>query len=169
MRVDLVVRAFLGARRHPGELAAWRLVVAGTGTEELRIRKLAAGESAVEFTGDLGPAALHRLLRTATVAVSVPVSDGTSAALLEAMAVGVQPLVNDLPANRQWVDESVGVLVPRDPTAGELAEAIGRAVARPVGTALLRSRVKQTCWEDQIESLVARYDRLSATSRLSGP
>jgi glycosyltransferase involved in cell wall biosynthesis len=48
----------------------------------------------------------------ADVFVSVPETDGTSVALLEAIASGAVPVVSDIPANREWVnDNSNGLIV----------------------------------------------------------
>ncbi len=56
------------------------------------------------------------LYRMARVTVSVPRSDATPMALLEAMACGSAPIVSDLPSLREWiVDGSNGFLVtPED-------------------------------------------------------
>jgi L-malate glycosyltransferase len=56
---------------------------------------------------------LPRLLASADVFLSVPNSDGTSVALLEALFAEVPVIVSDLPANREWIiDRSYGGVVP---------------------------------------------------------
>ena len=37
--------------------------------------------------------------------ISIPTSDSTSVTLLEAMAAGSLPIVSDLPANREWIED----------------------------------------------------------------
>jgi len=71
---------------------------------------------------------LHRL---AAVMVSVPFSDGTPMALLEAMACGSVPIVSDLPSLREWiVDGENGYLVDARDVDG-LAERLIRVLREP--------------------------------------
>ncbi len=65
----------------------------------------------------------------AEVFVSVPSSDGTSVALLQAMAAGCFPIVSDLPTQRELVEDGVnGFRVPLH-RPDVLAERIARALA----------------------------------------
>jgi L-malate glycosyltransferase len=68
--------------------------------------------------------------RLADVVVSVPVSDSTSAALLESLATGLQVVAADLPSVREWLFElDPALLVPVDDppaTAAALLLALGR-------------------------------------------
>jgi glycosyltransferase involved in cell wall biosynthesis len=107
-----------------------RLAVAhgGSLTAALQRRAAEAG-GRVEFLGYVGPTAFRDALTDAEVFVSVPSSDGTSVALLQAMAAGCFPIVSDLPTQRELVDDGVnGFRVPLHNPA-MLAERIGRALA----------------------------------------
>jgi glycosyltransferase involved in cell wall biosynthesis len=119
------------AREHPDV----RLVIAHSGslTPELRAGAAASG-ARVDFTGTLARAAFRDALADAEIFVSVPSSDATSVALLQAMAAGAFPLVSDLPSQHEWITHgSNGFLAPlHDPPA--LASLIERAL----GDALLR-------------------------------
>lgn len=54
-------------------------------------------------------------LKQAHIYLSCSISDGTSSSLLEAMASGVFPIVTDIPANRDWIEDGVnGYLVHVD-------------------------------------------------------
>ncbi len=78
-------------------------------------------------------AELPALFRAADVCVSVPSSDGTSVAVLEAMACARAVVVSDIPANRVWVrDGENGLVVPL-----RNAEALGAALSR-LGSGPLR-------------------------------
>jgi len=56
---------------------------------------------------------MRELYRMSTVTVSVPFSDATSMSVLEAMSCGSVPIVSDLPAMREWVQDGWnGYLVP---------------------------------------------------------
>jgi glycosyltransferase involved in cell wall biosynthesis len=161
-RVPLIIKAFRRAHElDPASMRGWRLVVAGTGTDEAQVRAAAGGDERVKLVGPLQQDELFRHFGTAAVSVSIPVSDATSAALLEAMAAGALPIVNDLPANREWVDASVGIIVARDPSVLELARAIVAAVTSPPAIAKIRSRVQGVTWEREIALFAERLRTMS--------
>jgi len=124
--IDVVIDAFARVGHARGGV---RFVVAHRGslTGELR-RRAAEREAQVEFAGYLGRAQFRDALAGAHVFVSVPSSDGTSVALLQAMAAGSFPVVSDLPTQRELIEDGVnGLRVPvRD--AAALAAAIERAL-----------------------------------------
>ncbi|MDP3767189.1 MAG: glycosyltransferase, partial [Dehalococcoidia bacterium] len=71
--------------------------------------------------------AFRRALTDAEVFASVPSSDATSVALLQAMGVGCFPVVSDLPSQQELVEQGRGLRVPvRDEQA--LADAIIQAL-----------------------------------------
>lgn len=169
-RVDLVVRAFrLAKAREPSLFARWRLIVAGSGTMAVDIRAAAESDTAIEFVGQLGADELRDWLCRASVYVSVPRSDGTSAALLEAMAAGVMPIVNDLPANRQWVNNGNGLVVDRDPDDGSLSRAIAEATHTGHDPESIRDAVRGVGWEGEVEKLVDQYRTIRPLSEPSMP
>jgi glycosyltransferase involved in cell wall biosynthesis len=98
------------ARRRAGA----RLVVAHGGTLTPRLQRQAAASSGrVEMLGFISRDDLRSAMHEAQVFVSIPSSDGTSVALLQAMAAGCFPIVSDLPTQREWIEAGVnGFLVP---------------------------------------------------------
>jgi len=56
---------------------------------------------------------LPAYLNAADVYISTSNSDGTSLALLEAMACGLGLIISDVPAIKEWVSEENGLVVPR--------------------------------------------------------
>lgn len=112
----------------------WHLTLCGDGTEregiEAHIRR-AGLEDRVRILGHLQNAQVPEILREADLYVALPEIDGASASLFEAMSAGLYPIVSDIPANRQWIEDGVnGSLVSyRDPAA--VAAAIERAAAEP--------------------------------------
>jgi glycosyltransferase involved in cell wall biosynthesis len=103
-----------------------RLVIAHGGSQSETLRASAGAN--VEFVGHLDRARFRDALAEADIFVSVPSSDATSVALLQAMAAGAFPIVSDLPSQREWIRHGEnGLLVPvRDASA--LATAIERAL-----------------------------------------
>jgi glycosyltransferase involved in cell wall biosynthesis len=68
---------------------------------------------AIVFVGDVDHQRMPALLRDHHLYVSTSLSDTTSVSLLEAMACGLFPIVSDIPANREWIEDGVnGCLVP---------------------------------------------------------
>jgi L-malate glycosyltransferase len=65
----------------------------------------------VQFVGFLTASEQNAMYSKAEFYVSLPTSDSTSVSLLEAMAYGCIPVVSDIPANREWInDGKVGIL-----------------------------------------------------------
>jgi L-malate glycosyltransferase len=92
---------------------------------EQQVRDLGL-DSSVRFHGHLESHAVERLIAAADVYVSVSESDGVSLSLLEALAIGVVPVLSDIPANRDWVNNGeTGALVQIDPAS--IADGIERA------------------------------------------
>ena len=126
--IDVIVRAMVRVRK---QLPAARLVLVGAGRLQAQLEALVERldlSEAVQFAGYLSPEAFRDALAQAEVFVSVPSSDATSVALLQAMAVGCFPVVADLPSQQELVEHGTGGLrVPvRDVRA--LAEALLRAL-----------------------------------------
>jgi len=147
-----------------------RLAVAhgGTLTAGLQRRSQdAAGR--VEFLGFLDRAALRDAMTEAEVFLSVPSSDGTSVALLQAMAAGCFPIVSDLPTQRELVEDGVnGFRVPLH-RSELLAERIARALADPAlrrrAAAANRALVERRGLnETEMARMEAAYRRLAAAA-----
>jgi glycosyltransferase involved in cell wall biosynthesis len=99
-RIDLVIDAF--ARFRAVEPAA-TLTIAGYGSEEPRLRRLAAdiGGNAVRFVGKVDPGAMPQLLDDHDIFVNASTLDNQPVSILEACAAGI-PIVSssagDIPA-----------------------------------------------------------------------
>ncbi len=107
-----------------------QLVVAHSGSlsPALEDRARPLGD-AVTFTGTVDAARLRDLMTEAAVFVSVPSSDGTSVALLQAMSAGAFPVVSALETVREWiVDGENGLTVPLGSPV-LMAEALMKAVS----------------------------------------
>lgn len=122
-------------------------------------------ETRVQFAGHAGHDELPDLLRQAGIYISASLSDGTSSALLEAMACGLFPVVTRIAANTPWVDdEKTGLLF--DPSdAGQLATAIERAIGdealRTEARLINRQRVEQDGnLHRNNEALAAMFEKL---------
>lgn len=129
-RVDDILEAFaLVKSMYPDAT----LTVAGTGSEEHRLRRLAGslGVPGIRFVGRVEPNAMPALCRKADIFLNASVVDNQPLSVLEAFAAGL-PVVStgpgDLPA--MLGDGEAGLLVPtRDPAA--MAKAISTLLERP--------------------------------------
>jgi glycosyltransferase involved in cell wall biosynthesis len=124
-RVDVLLDALAGLDR------PFVADIAGDGPERRRLeaqaQRLGLADK-VSFHGRLAPHGVERLIADADVYVSVASSDGTSLALLEALALGAVPVLSDIPANASWIEDGeTGVLVEATPAA--VREGIERAAA----------------------------------------
>lgn len=114
-RVDVLLDALAGLDR------PFVADIAGDGPERRRLEAQAERlglADRVSFHGQLAPRRVERLIAAADVYVSVASSDGTSVALLEALALGAVPVLSAIPANAAWVEDGeTGVLVEGTPAA----------------------------------------------------
>jgi glycosyltransferase involved in cell wall biosynthesis len=83
----------------------------------------------VKFSGFVSNDDLAALLAQHDLYVSLSPTDGVSASLLEAMAVGLFPIVADHPANRMWIDHQRNGLLLDHLTATSVARAIRKAAS----------------------------------------
>lgn len=130
-RHDLILDAFAELHRKGID---FRLTIVGDGNQrkllEERARSLGISDQTV-FTGRIPNHTLPELLANASHYVSMPVTEGVSGSLFEAMACGCFPIVTDLPGNRSWVrDGENGRLVP-DGDLEKLTEALEWALQHP--------------------------------------
>jgi len=172
--VETIVDAFAHVL---GELPGSSLTVAGAGSlrSEIEARAMAsAGAGATVFTGPVLHEQVPALLREHHLYVSTARSDTTSVSLLEAMACGLFPVVTDIPANREWIDDGDnGLLFPVDDAAA-LSRLLVRAWndldLRRRGTArnleIIRTRAQ---WEDTMEGVRRLLRRLAGTMEPDAP
>ena len=143
-----------------------RLAVAhgGSRTAELS-RRAAASAGRIEFLGFVEREAFRDAMTEADVFVSVPSSDGTSVALLQAMAAGCFPIVSDLPTQRELIEDGVnGFRVPLhrpDVLADRIKQALADDGLRCAAVARNRAIVEERGLnETQMAKMEALYRSL---------
>lgn len=104
-------------------------------------------EQHVTFTGDLPHAELPALLSQGDIYISASLSDGTSVSLLEAMSVGLFPVVSRIRANEPWIEHGRTGLLFDTGRPESLADCLERAMddfeMRRVALPVNRNRVLQ--------------------------
>jgi len=119
-RVDRIIAAVTG---YPA-LRGAKLVIAGAGPEEERLRRFANGLP-VEFVGQLNRRELSALYRRADALVIASEFEGLPTVALEAVAVGC-PVVALEGSGADWIRrDGLGILAP---SPGGLSEALAAAV-----------------------------------------
>lgn len=114
-RHDVILKAFgiLKEKQIP-----FGLTIIDDGTELKNLRNLVKElniENEVGFTGRIDNKILPDYLQKANFYISMPITEGVSASLFEAMACGCFPVVSDLAGNKSWITEKVnGLLVPSE-------------------------------------------------------
>lgn len=157
------VRAFAQLRaRYPDA----RLTIAGTGPEELALRKLAADlglADAIGFAGRLDRDAMAALYRRASVVVNPSLADNMPNSVLEAMASGV-PVVSTNVGGVPFLvrhEETALLVAPGDEqsmAAALLRVAEDRALALRLRSCALAD-VRRYTWEQVSPMLLAAYRR----------
>ena len=93
-----------------------RFIIVGQGEQRSYLERLAQDSGisdSIRFVGWIPEEQLIAYLASSAVYVSTSLTDGTSQALLEAMACELAPVITDIPANRPWIkDGENGFLVP---------------------------------------------------------
>ncbi len=162
---DRILRALAVLAQRRGD---WEFTFAATGPLEGILRQKVDHlhlSDRVRFLGGFTQAVLPSLLADADIYVSASISDGTSPALLEAMASGVFPVVSDIPANREWLTGEGDCLLFAPNDVAQLVQTLNRAIEdsslRHVSVEVNRARVvKSGDRETNMGTLAEAYRRL---------
>jgi glycosyltransferase involved in cell wall biosynthesis len=110
------------------------MTIVGDGSllDTLKQRVNAVGlDGRVSFTGKVHNDELLEILRRHNVYLSASLWDGTSLSLLEAMAMGLFPIVSDIRANAAWLGHNVDGLLHKVGDARDLANCIMQLCSNP--------------------------------------
>lgn len=102
-RHDSILKAF-GILNQKG--IDFSLTIVGDGTRLQFLKDLAKAlqiENKVIFTGRIPNTELPKLLQQSNIYISMPITEGVSASLFEAMACNCFPVVSDIPGNQSWI------------------------------------------------------------------
>nr|WP_315197900.1 glycosyltransferase [uncultured Aquabacterium sp.] len=160
--IDVIVEAFADfVQQRPQADARLHLLGGGSLQDALeqQVKQLGLVD-VVRFHGRVNDRAMVEAIQRSSVSVSVPTSDATSVSVLESMACGLPIVASDLPANRQWVDERGGCIVPvRDAQA--LSQALQQLHDHPQQVARMGPHNR-----DRIERDASRRGQMDAMWRL---
>ncbi len=159
-RVDVTIRAFSRLKARYPEAT---LTVAGSGSEEKRLRGLAEalGRGGVRFAGAVDPRQMPQLFEEADILLNASVVDNQPVSVLEAFAAGL-PVVSTPTGDLANLirHRTTGLLVPReDPEA--MADAASYLLGNPNRAQLIARSARQEAekyrWESVRNSWFAVY------------
>lgn len=124
----IVTRSLMPEYRHDTILKAFGilnqkqidfvLTIVGDGNLLGSLKELAVKlniKNKVNFTGRIPNTKLPELLQQSEFYISMPITEGVSASLFEAMASNCYPVVTDIPGNQSWITHRKnGQLIPID-------------------------------------------------------
>ena len=106
----------------------WKIIIGASGpmTEELKtLAEKELNSNQFEFIGFVDQVTNRSFYLKSKIWVSIPSSDGTAISLLEAMGYGCIPVVSDLPANREWVEDGVNGVIAENDLSNSIENALG--------------------------------------------
>lgn len=112
--MDILIKGFNEALKINQNLT---LTLGAFGAQTEMLRKMVEDlkiSDKVLFTGKYNAEDIGKILEKYDSLISIPKSDSTSVSLLEGMAVGVFPILSNLPANNEWVtNKENGVIIEK--------------------------------------------------------
>jgi len=141
-RVEVALRAFARLR---GRFSDATLAVAGCGTEEARLKRLAAdlGTSGIRFLGRVSREAMPDLLDRSDLYLNASVVDNQPMSILEAFASGL-PVVSTAPGDlRHMLRDGLTGTVLEDGSPEEMAAAAARLLEAPERALRMAARARQ--------------------------
>lgn len=145
-----------------------KFVIVGEGSQKGKLVKFARDlktEEYVAFKGELSRKDLIDYYKESDIYISTSLSDSTSVSLLEAMALGLVPIVTDIPGNREWIEDGRnGFLFPTSDhqalakkilyTINEFTDGIG---FREKNLSLIKQKA---IWEENMKAVEEEFLRL---------
>lgn len=160
--IDIIIKAFKKLYEEDKEV---KLIITNSGDkedvilnliEELKLNK------AIEFLGFINREKVVELLKKANSFISIPTSDSTSVTLLEAMACGIFPIVSDLPANNEWINDKENGFVLKQYSEEELYNLMKNSMMDDellISTKVKNTRIikERAIWEENMNYIIDKY------------
>ena len=146
----------------------FELTIIGDGSQRSTLKQLAEKlniENKVSFAGRIPNTELPKLLQRANIYISMPITEGVSASLFEAMATNCYPIVSDIAGNESWIQHRKnGQLIPIDDferLANELIWAFENREYRENAVLKNRKFVEQNAdYNTNMKIIASRYHEL---------
>ncbi|TVR81644.1 MAG: glycosyltransferase [Rhodospirillales bacterium] len=129
--IDLIIQSFAFFVRDRNVSSQLYIYGKGSESDVARINSLISSldpqiRSKIVLRGFVDHYTLLNEMKDFDVFISIPKTDGLPLSLLEAMYIGLLPVVNALPVYEEWLSDSCGIIV-KELTIENLALALARA------------------------------------------
>lgn len=169
-RHEVILKAF-GILNQKG--IDFKLTIVGDGTQLSYLKELAMElniENKINFTGRIANTTLPKLLQESNFYISMPITEGVSASLFEAMASNCYPLVSKISGNISWIKHREnGQLIAVDDykmLAEELIWAFDNSEYRNKAVQENRKFVEENAdYKTNMKIIAAKYHKLINTSK----
>jgi glycosyltransferase involved in cell wall biosynthesis len=169
-RHDIILKAFAILNQKGID---FELTIVGDGKELSTLKELAKKskiENKVNFTGRIPNTKLPELLQQSNIYISMPITEGVSASLFEAMASNCYPIVTDIPGNQSWIKhrENGQLITINDSRmlADEIIWAFENNEIRKAAVLNNRQFVEENAdYNTNMKSIAAKYHELINTSK----
>jgi len=167
-RHDIILKAFAVLHQKGYDFS---LTIVGDGVQRSALESLAKTlgiSQKVNFTGRIQSNDLTVFLKGSNYYISMPITEGVSASLFEAMATQCYPLVTDVPGNQSWIrHRKNGQLIAIDDfemLASEMVWAIENPEYRSAVTANNRKFVEEKAnYSINMKIIAEQYHSLIST------
>jgi glycosyltransferase involved in cell wall biosynthesis len=114
--IDKIIMAFNEAMEKRLIPTSYKLVIAAAGEESKTLKTIASSSkyaNNIKFIGMISFEQLVTYYKASKIMISIPSSDASSSSLLESILYGCIPVVSDLYANKEWINNGEnGFLCP---------------------------------------------------------
>ncbi|MBD2842221.1 glycosyltransferase [Erythrobacter rubeus] len=145
------------------EIPRARLILAGKGEDEAKLRRLAEDLGVAErvlFAGSLDHDVLPLILSAADVMVLPTASEGLANAWVEALACGTPIVTSDVGGAREIItSDKAGRLLP-EPTPQAIAASVNAVLNYPPNPMDVAAQAERFSWDAHAAELAAHYDGL---------
>ncbi len=171
-RHDIILQAFSILNQ---EGIDFELTIVGDGKLLPKLKELATQmniENKVNFTGRIPNTELPELLQNSNIYISMPITEGVSASLFEAMASNCYPIVTDIPGNQSWITHREnGQLITIDNSrmlAEELLWAFENSEYRNAAVLKNRKFIEENVdYNTNMKIIANKYHELINTSKIN--
>lgn len=122
--IDVIIRAIKIIK---DEYDKVELIITNEGDKSDELKQLCSElklQNNIRFIGKVDEKVIVELLKECSVYISIPKSDSTSVSLLEAMAAGIYPILSNIPANKEWIQDNENGSILSEISEETLAECI---------------------------------------------